>query len=143
AHFPPAGKLITVDGRRNALDEVLVRTQLADGPELLGPVELPPGPDRGGEADDDQPTRRLPLRAPRRGGVQLARAVRDVTATRRARKSEGGLRVRVVPQTMDWARGVRRRRRRVGAAGRRSRPGWSTSARRRPARAPDRPAHGP
>lgn len=101
AHFPPAVKLITVEGRRNALDELLELAQLPDGTELLGPVELPPGPNRRGEADDDQPTWRLTLRAPRRFGEQLARAVKDVSAIRSARKSEGGLRVRVDPQTID------------------------------------------
>src|SRR5690606_36826381 len=39
AHFPPAVKLITVEGRRNALDELLELAQLPDGTELLGPVE--------------------------------------------------------------------------------------------------------
>lgn len=106
AHFPPAVKLITVEGRREALDEFVELAQLPDGTELLGPVELPsPNSQRGTAAqrviDGDDPIWRLTLRAPRQFGDRLARAAKEVTAIRSARKSEGGLRIRVDPVVID------------------------------------------
>jgi primosomal protein N' (replication factor Y) len=44
---------------------------------------------------------RLTLRAPRQFGDRLARAAKEVTAIRSARKSEGGLRIRVDPVVID------------------------------------------
>lgn len=98
AHFPPAVKLITAEGRREALDEFVALAQLPDGTELLGPVELPEQ-SRLSEADDQ--VWRLTLRGPRAFGDRLARAAKEVAAIRSARKSEGGLRLRVDPQVID------------------------------------------
>jgi primosomal protein N' (replication factor Y) len=91
AHFPPAAKLVTVEGRAEAVAEFVALAQLPPHAELLGPVELPP--ERGAEA----PLSRLTLRAPRSEGAALVRAAKDVSAVRSARKSEGALRVRVDP----------------------------------------------
>lgn len=98
AHFPPAVKLITVEGRREGLDEFVALAQLPDGTELLGPVELPEQPRA---ADQDEQLWRLTLRGPRTFGDRLARAAKEVTAIRSARKSEGGLRLRVDPIVID------------------------------------------
>ncbi|GAB3769587.1 primosomal protein N' [Microlunatus parietis] len=98
AHFPPAVKLITAEGRREALDEFVALAQLPDGTELLGPVELP---EQSRLADADEPVWRLTLRGPRAFGDRLARAAKEVAAIRSARKSEGGLRLRVDPQIID------------------------------------------
>ncbi|MFC7623927.1 primosomal protein N' [Microlunatus sp. GCM10028923] len=98
AHFPPAVKLITAEGRREALDEFVALAQLPDGTELLGPVELP---EQSRLADADEQVWRLTLRGPRAFGDRLARAAKEVAAIRSARKSEGGLRLRVDPQVID------------------------------------------
>jgi primosomal protein N' (replication factor Y) len=91
AHFPPAAKLITVEGRAEALAEFVALAQLPPHAELLGPVELP------AERGSDTQFSRLTLRAPRSEGPALVRAAKDVSAVRSARKSEGALRVRVDP----------------------------------------------
>ncbi len=100
AHFPPAVKLITVEGRRESLDEFVELAQLPDGTELLGPVELPRTAAQRA-IDGDEALWRLTLRAPRQFGDRLARAAKEVTAIRSARKSEGGLRIRVDPVVID------------------------------------------
>ena len=91
AHFPPAAKLVTVEGRPEAVAEFVELALLPPHAELLGPVALPA--ERGAESL----LHRLTLRAPPREGAQLVRAVKDVGAIRSARKSEGALRVRVDP----------------------------------------------
>lgn len=91
AHFPPAAKLVTVEGRADAVAEFVGLARLPPHAELLGPV--PVLAERGAETD----LQRLTLRAPLAEGAALVRAVKEVTAIRSARKSEGGLRVRVDP----------------------------------------------
>jgi primosomal protein N' (replication factor Y) len=91
AHFPPAVKLVTVDGVRPALAEYV---ELAHGPphtETLGPVPLPRPP----HAEEE--VLRLTLRAPAGEGEALVRAAKEVAGVRSARKSDGALRVRVDP----------------------------------------------
>ena len=99
AHFPPAAKLVTVEGRPEALAEFVELAQLPPHAELLGPVALPaerrPGEPPGLAADGD--LSRLTLRAPPPEGGALVRAAKDVAAIRSARKSEGALRIRVDP----------------------------------------------
>ncbi len=92
AHFPPAVKMITIEGGPGALVEFdsLLRPPAAT--ERLGPVDL-----SDGEEDRRQ---RLTLRAPPALGRALVRAVREVTSVRSARKSDGALRVRVDPDVV-------------------------------------------
>nr|WP_239579024.1 primosomal protein N' [Microlunatus panaciterrae] len=91
ARFPPAVKMIQVDGRSEALAEFLELAELPGPTEVLGPVEL--GPSTTGDA----PVHRLTLRSPLALGQALTKAVKDVSGVRSARKSEGALRVRVDP----------------------------------------------
>jgi primosomal protein N' (replication factor Y) len=91
AHFPPAVKMVLVDGRAEALAEFAELAQLPPHTESLGPVELGPVP------HSELVLHRLTLRAPLGEGPALVRAARDVTAIRSARKSEGALRIRVDP----------------------------------------------
>jgi primosomal protein N' (replication factor Y) len=90
AHFPPAAKLITVDGSGVALADVLELLRPPEPYEVLGPVPLPP-------TSAGDPIERLTLRTPLATGPALVRAIKDVTGVRSARKSEGALRVRVDP----------------------------------------------
>jgi primosomal protein N' (replication factor Y) len=99
AHFPPAAKLVTVEGRPEALAEFVELAQLPPHAEVLGPVALPPER-RPGDltgAHTEAALSRLTLRAPRNEGAALVRAVKDVSSVRSARKSEGALRIRVDP----------------------------------------------
>jgi primosomal protein N' (replication factor Y) len=91
AHFPPAVKMVMVEGRSDALAEFRELAQLPPDAEVLGPVEL------GTQPHGELVLHRLTLRAPLSQGTALVRAVKDVSAIRSARKSEGALRVRVDP----------------------------------------------
>jgi len=99
ARFPPAAKLVTVEGGSDALAEFVALAHLPPHAELLGPVELPAERRTVGELGTARADAlsRLTLRAPRSEGAALVRAAKDVAAIRSARKSEGGLRVRVDP----------------------------------------------
>lgn len=94
AHFPPAAKMIMVEGRAEAVAEFVALAHLPEATEVLGPVEI--GPNQAG----DVMIFRLTLRAPRSVGAALVHAVTEVQGVRSARKSEGALRVRVDPVTV-------------------------------------------
>ena len=91
AGFPPAVRLVRVEGGAEALAEFVALARLPAEADLLGPVQAEGG------SPTDPPVHRLTLRAPRRAGPALVRAVQEVTAIRSARKSDGALRVVVDP----------------------------------------------
>lgn len=91
AHFSPAVKLVLVEGRAESLVEFSELAQLPQPTEVLGPVQIEAPP------HSELVLHRLMLRTPLSQGSALVRAVKDVTAIRTARKSEGALRVRVDP----------------------------------------------
>ncbi len=91
ARFPPAVKLIAVDGRRESLTEVAESGRFPDPTDLLGPAEL--GPNVTGEFV----LHRLTLRTPLSRGADLTEAVKAVAAVRSAKKAEGALRIQVDP----------------------------------------------
>ena len=91
ARFPPAVKLITVDGRAGALTEFTQLLKPPEPTEILGPVEIGPS------ASGDVMLNRLTLRAPFALGGELVAAVKAVAATRSAKKAEGALRIQVDP----------------------------------------------
>ena len=93
AHFPPAAKLVTIEGTVSALTEVVGLLRPPEPTEVLGPVPVPGVSLAGSE----EPIERLTLRTPPANGLALVRAVKDVMAVRSAKKSEGALRVRVDP----------------------------------------------
>lgn len=91
AHFPPAVKMVLVEGREESLTEFTQLAHLPVDTEVLGPVEIDAPP------RSELVLHRLTLRAPLAQGAALVRAVKEVSAIRSARKSEGALRVRVDP----------------------------------------------
>ncbi|HEY9290136.1 MAG TPA: primosomal protein N', partial [Microlunatus sp.] len=91
AHFPPAVKLITVDGRADALTEFGQLLKPPEPTEVLGPVEIGPS------ASGDVIINRLTLRAPLAVGADLVAATKAVAATRSAKKADGALRIQVDP----------------------------------------------
>ena len=92
--FPPAVTLVRVEGRPEALAELVSLARLPEQTELLGPVESGPMP------GTDLPLHRLTLRCPRPVGATLVRAIQEGVAIRSARKSEGALRVLVDPVSL-------------------------------------------
>jgi primosomal protein N' (replication factor Y) (superfamily II helicase) len=93
ARFPPAVKLVTVEGSPEAVAEFSALCRPPGPTELLGPVDLASGAEEGAR-------QRLTLRAPPSAGPALVRAVKDATAVRSARKSDGALRIRVDPEVI-------------------------------------------
>jgi primosomal protein N' (replication factor Y) len=113
--FPPAVRMAAVEGAAAAVAEVLDAVlagapggvpggvpggALDDAPagaldvEVLGPVELDPGP---GAVRDDPPRERALLRVPRSQGRALAAALAAAQAVRSARKATEPVRVRLDP----------------------------------------------
>ena len=96
ARFPPAVKLITIEGPAEAVAEFASLVQAPDHAEFLGPVEL--ATQHSGMGKTPEPAiQRLTLRAPLAEGAQLVGATKAAAAIRSARKSEGPLRIRVDP----------------------------------------------
>jgi primosomal protein N' (replication factor Y) (superfamily II helicase) len=96
ARFPPAVKLITIEGSGEALAEFSSLLQAPDHAEFLGPVELATRRSEIGDASEPL-IQRLTVRAPLAEGVPLVRAAKEAAAIRTARKSDGPLRLRVDP----------------------------------------------
>ncbi len=89
AGFPPAVKLLTVEGPPGALEAALAGLELPRGVHVLGPFDL---------AGDD-PLARVTLRARLGDAGELVAAVRTLLSVRAARK-DAPLRVRVDPQVL-------------------------------------------
>ncbi|GLI31370.1 MULTISPECIES: primosomal protein N' [Brachybacterium] len=87
--LPPFRRVAEVVGEREACRGFLETTELPDGTEVLGPVDLE-GPDQAGRA-------RAVLRIEPRRSRELAAALRFGVAARSARKDRGSLRVRLDP----------------------------------------------
>ena len=92
--FPPAAKLVTIEGDLTLLGQIAEVLQPPEGVDLRGPFEVPAG------RNEEGTPARLTLRSPLGQGPQLVAAVRLMLAQRVARKAEGALRVRVDPQVV-------------------------------------------
>lgn len=92
--FPPAASLVALDAPAAALEGLLAVTELPADTEVLGPVDAidPPTGSEGWE--------RLLLRAPRRDGRALVRAVVAAQRVRSAHKEPDTVRVQVDPQRL-------------------------------------------
>jgi primosomal protein N' (replication factor Y) (superfamily II helicase) len=95
AGFPPAVRMVTVEGPHDALEEFRALLDLPPGAEVLGPIDLAP------RDSVDAHVSRLILRAPRSAGRALVTNVKEVAGIRSARKSEGALRIRVDPVALE------------------------------------------
>lgn len=103
AHFPPAAKVVAVDGAPAALAEVVELLRPPELAELLGPVPLPGarlGPSGRPGSSPDEVVERLTLRTPLATGAALVRAVKEMSGVRSAHKSEGAVRIRVDPAVL-------------------------------------------
>ncbi|HZZ50143.1 MAG TPA: primosomal protein N' [Pseudonocardia sp.] len=91
--FPPTVRMASLEGEPAALAE-LVETlesgELGDALELLGPVDIAPGP-------EGQDRERVLARVPRTEGRRLASALVAAQSVRSARKASGPVRVRMDP----------------------------------------------
>ena len=91
AGFPPALKLLTIEGGLDAVTAALAALTLPGHVQVLGPFEVP--------ADGPEPLSRVTLRCSLALGAQLVAAVRTMVSVRAARK-DPPIRVRVDPQVL-------------------------------------------
>lgn len=96
AAFPPAVKMVAIEGAPSVVVEAVAGLPLPHGAETFGPVPVPQPGARRAITPADEVVRVL-LRAPLDEGKQLVAAVRDRMARRSAAKEPGALRVRVDP----------------------------------------------
>jgi primosomal protein N' (replication factor Y) len=89
--FPPAVRMAAVDGPPAAVAELIEAARLPESAEVLGPVELDPGP--SGAVRE-----RALVRVPRVDGRALAAAMVAAQAARTARKAADPVRVQLDPQ---------------------------------------------
>lgn len=87
AGFPPAVKLIALEGEFRVLHEILGTLQLPEGVQVNGPFETAAEP-------------RVTLRCALPQAAELVAAVRTMLSRRAAAKTPGALRVRVDPQVV-------------------------------------------
>ena len=91
AGFPPALKLLTVEGGLDAVTAALAAIEIPDQVEVIGPFEVP--------GDAVEPLARATLRCAPSVGAQLVRRVRTMLSVRAAKK-DPPIRVRVDPQVL-------------------------------------------
>ncbi|HEY3336909.1 MAG TPA: primosome assembly protein PriA [Propionicimonas sp.] len=91
AGFPPAVKLLTVEGSLDAVTAALGGLDLREPVHVLGPFEVP--------GAGDEPLARATLRCPTPAGPALVAQVRAMLSVRAARK-DPPIRVRVDPQVL-------------------------------------------
>ena len=91
AGFPPALKLLTVEGSLDAVTAALGALDLREPVQVLGPFEVP--------GDGAEPLARATLRCPTPAGPALVAQVRAMLSVRAARK-DPPIRVRVDPQVL-------------------------------------------
>jgi primosomal protein N' (replication factor Y) len=101
AGFPPAVKLVALDGTEPVLMAAKAALELPSDVQALGPFprsELDGSPML--EQSTGEPLFQLTLRCPPATGSELVAAVKALLATRSARKLPGVLRCQVDPQTI-------------------------------------------
>jgi primosomal protein N' (replication factor Y) len=87
--FPPAVRMASVTGPPEAVADFVGTAGLPERAEILGPIPL--------EGDRPPEASRALIRIERGDGLELARALHAVQATRSARKDGGAIRVQLDP----------------------------------------------
>jgi len=95
--LPPSVHIAALDGPPQAVSALLERTDLPEGAELLGPVELPVAARRPASARDTDAVTRMLVRVSREHGLALAAALRRAVAVTSARHDHEPVRVQIDP----------------------------------------------
>lgn len=100
--FPPAVRMIAVDGPAAAVTDFVSRADFPEGTDILGPVPLPPAARApvSATASPSEQAERVLLRIARTKSVELVREVRRVQAVRSAQKGSVPVRAQVEPPHM-------------------------------------------
>jgi len=96
--FPPAVRMASVTGTGAAVADLLAAADLPPSAQVLGPIEVSPGPGAGVKvvSEGGAPERAL-VRVPRRNGPALAAALHAALGVRSARKAPEPVRVQIDP----------------------------------------------
>jgi primosomal protein N' (replication factor Y) len=95
--LPPSVHIAALDGPPRAVSALLELTELPDGAELLGPVELPVAARRPAGAGEDDVVTRMLIRVGRDQGLALAAALRRTVGVTSARHDQEPVRVQIDP----------------------------------------------
>lgn len=95
--LPPSVHMAAIDGSPDAVAALLDQTQLPDGSDLLGPVDLPSGVRRPAGTAPGVPVTRMLVRVPRDRGLALAAALRRGVGVLSARQTHEPARVQIDP----------------------------------------------
>jgi primosomal protein N' (replication factor Y) (superfamily II helicase) len=95
--LPPSVHMAAVDGSSDAVAALLKETELPDGAEQLGPVDLPPGVRRPPGTPAGVPVIRMLVRVRREQGLELAAGLRRGVGVLSARQSHEPARVQIDP----------------------------------------------
>ncbi len=95
--FPPAVRLVAIDGSTEAIAELLSTAALPDRVEVLGPVPLPPFARKPFAGDSPVEVERMILRVDRREGAALSKALITAQAIRSTHRTDAPLRVQIDP----------------------------------------------
>ncbi|WUA12051.1 primosomal protein N' [Nocardia sp. NBC_01377] len=95
--FPPAVRLVAIDGSTEAIAELLSTAALPDHVEVLGPVPLPPFARTPFAGDSPVEVERMILRVDRREGAALSKALITAQAIRSTHRTDAPLRVQIDP----------------------------------------------
>ena len=102
--FPPATRMASLTGPRDAVADLLAAARLPDGAQLLGPIPVPlrGGGRGGGEGtgpghDPAEPVERVLVRVARSAAPALAAALHAALGVRSARKAPDPVRVQLDP----------------------------------------------
>jgi primosomal protein N' (replication factor Y) len=98
ARLPPAWRLAELTGPAAAVSDLLGRSELPDGSEVLGPMPVGAQPASSSlpDASQDAAVRAL-VRCRLPGGLALSRALRAASGVRSARREPGSVRIRIDP----------------------------------------------
>jgi primosomal protein N' (replication factor Y) (superfamily II helicase) len=95
--LPPAVHIAAIDGAPAAVAALLDTSELPDGADVLGPVDLPVGARRPAGGAAAGPVTRMLVRVPRNGGLALAAALRRASGVLSARHDQQPVRVQIDP----------------------------------------------
>jgi len=95
--LPPSVHIAALDGPPRAVYALLELTELPDGAELLGPVELPVAARRPAGAGEGDVVTRMLIRVGRDQGLALAAALRRTVGVTSARHDQEPVRVQIDP----------------------------------------------
>jgi primosomal protein N' (replication factor Y) len=96
-HLPPAARVAVLTGAPLAVADLLERSELPTGAEVLGPTVIEASTGHGPPVPEDERDVRVLIRVPLARGADLAAALHAASGVRSARKERDHVTVRIDP----------------------------------------------